>query len=149
MSYVLPHCSSSKPLVLPNCSSNMSHGFSKLFQSSSLNCCTFLKLSVNPISNYNINTSLYQSTSVIRSSSSKLLNLLIDTSSQSNCMTSISKTICNSKFSVVCNYKTSVQAIIAPQLTRPSKLSVHALLFTLLVIDLNFNHVSHAKPCRR
>ena len=101
-----PYCSSSKPLALPDCSSNMSHVFSKPLQSSSLNCCTFLKLSVNPISNENIDTSLYQSTSVIRSSSSKLSNLLIYTSTQCNRMTSIAKTICNSDFSVVCYYKT-------------------------------------------
>ena len=102
----LPLCSNGKPPDLPDCSINMSHVLSKPLQSSSLNCCTFLKLSVNPISKENINTSLYQSKSVIRSSSSKLSNLLRDTSSQSNCLTSISKYICNSDFSVVCKYKT-------------------------------------------
>jgi len=113
----LPDCSSSKPLDLPLCSNgrppdlpdrsiNMSHVLSKPLQSSSLNCCTFLELSVNNISKENINTSLYQSKSVIRSSSSKLSNLLRDTSSQSNCLTSISKTICDLDFSVICKYKT-------------------------------------------
>ena len=41
---------------------DLSHVLSKPLQFSSLNCCTFLELSVNPISDENINTSLYRYT---------------------------------------------------------------------------------------